>query len=251
MTGHFHARSTWVHPAPPITGPAAVPASRIDTVVIHYPAGQTPDGDPTDRTEVAAYLRAIQTDYETNRGYSIGYSFAIDWLGDVWECRGWDLKPAANAGHNDHTLPLLLIVDQDQPATDEQLQSAREYVAEQERRSGHPIVVTGHGQLPGAATACPGVGLRAQIAAGLFDPHPITTPPQEVIVNPVRRVRIKGYWNTWLIGAGPALHLAPELYDSYDDIELVVCNPHTQLLDALLHQSGLTEDDLVPSLEVV
>jgi hypothetical protein len=240
----FHARSTWVHPAPPITGPAMVPFSRIDTMAIHYPAGNTPDGDPTDRPDVAGYLRSIQSDYVRTRGYSIGYSFAIDWTGDVWECRGWDIRPAANAGHNDHTVALLMLVDQDQPATHEQLVTARHYVAELTRRAGHPIVVTGHGQLPGAATACPGIGLRGQIAAGLFNPIP-TPPPQEVPeVQTARRVRIRGYANVWLIGAGPALHLTPELSDEYADIKLVVVAYHEQFTASVLHQSGLEPDDL-------
>lgn len=244
----FHARTTWVHPAPPITGPLMVPFSRVDTAVIHYPAGNTPDGDPTDRLEVAAYLRAIQIDYERSRGYSIGYSFAIDWTGDVWECRGWDLKPAATAGHNDHTLALLMIVDQDQPATDAQLVTAREYIAELQRRHGRPIVVTGHGQLSGAATACPGAGLRLQIAAGLFRPTLETGEPE---VTTARRVRIRGYANVWLIGAGPALHLTPELNTTYDNVELVIVAYHEQLAASLLHQSGLDASDLVMIPEAV
>lgn len=243
----FHARSTWVHPAPPITGPAMVPFSRIDTMAIHYPSGNTPDGDPTDRLEVAAYLRSIQQDYLRTRGYSIGYSFAIDWLGDVWECRGWDIKPAANQGHNDHTVALLMLVDQDQPATDAQLVTAREYVAELERRHRGPIVVTGHGQLPGAATACPGAGLREQIAAGLFHPIPEETPE----VTTARRVRIRGYANVWLIGAGPALHLTPELNAEYSDVELVIVAYHEQFAAGLLAQSGLDADDLVMIPEAV
>jgi hypothetical protein len=249
MTSLFHARSTWVHPAPPITGPVMPPFSRIDTMAIHYPSGNTPDGDPTDRLDVAPYLRSIQVDYERSRGYSIGYSFAIDWTGDVWECRGWDIKPAANAGHNDHTIALLMLVDQDQPATAAQLAAARAYVAELERRHGRPIVVTGHGQLPGAATACPGAGLRAQIAAGAFNPTP---PTQEVPeVNTARRVRIRGYANVWLIGAGPALHLTPELNDTYAGVELVVVAYHEQLTASLLHQSGLDAADLVMIPEAV
>lgn len=245
----YRARTTWVHPAPPITGPAMPTFPSIDTLVIHYPAGNSPDGDPGDTTDVAAYLRAIQLDYVRNRGYSIGYSFAIDHTGTVWECRGWDIKPAANAGHNNHTLPLLMIVDQDQPATPAQLASAREYSAELARRAGHPIVVTGHGQLPGAATACPGTGLRAQIAASAFNPTP---PTQEVPeVNTARRVRIRGYANVWLIGAGPALHLTPELNTTYADVALLVVDYHEQLVASLLHQAGLDADDLVMIPEAV
>lgn len=237
----FHARSTWVHPAPPIAGPPMVPFPRIDTAAVHYPAGQTPDGDLTDRTDIAAYLRSIQLDYVRNRGYSIGYSFAFDWRGDVWECRGWDIRPAANAGHNDHTLALLMIVDQDQRANDAQLAAAREYVAELERRAGRTVAVTGHGQLPGAATACPGVGLRAQIAAGLFHPIPEEETPT---MTTARRVVLKGTISKFLIGAGPPVHLTPELDNAYRDVPEVVVGYHDQFATGLLHQTGLTFDQI-------
>jgi hypothetical protein len=216
-------------------------------VVIHHPAGQTPDGDPTDRLEVAQFLRNIQTAYVRDRGYSIGYSFAIDWRGDVWECRGWDLQPAANAGHNDHTLALLLIVDENQPATAAQLTTAREYAGELERRHGAPIVVTGHGQLRGAATACPGTGMREQIAAGLFDPdHTDPAPPEEIPVMLARRVRVRGTKNVFLINAGgPPLNLTPELDHVYREVPLEVVDWHDQFVHTICYQTGLEPEDLL------
>lgn len=241
MAARFHARSTWVHPAPPITGPLANLA-RVDTVVIHYPAGNAPDGDPGDLTDVGAYLRAVQRDYMTDpdRGYSIGYSFAIDHTGDVWECRGWDIRPAANAGHNDHTLPLLMIVDQDQPASTAALESARAYVLELHRRTGRAPKIVGHGQLAGAATACPGIGLREQIAAGLFQP----TTPGDDTMTAARRVRLRGTLDVFLIGAGPPLHLTPELDAAYADVPLVEVAPHAQFATNLWTQTGLAPGDL-------
>lgn len=62
-------------------------------------------------------------------------------------------------------------------------------------------------------------------------------------------VRIKGWWNTWLIGTGPALHLTPELLNYYKakGVPELVVNDHAQLRKSLLLQSGTTEADMVPS----
>jgi len=244
-----------VHPAPPITGPA-MDLSTVDTVSVHQPAGQAPTGDTGDRTDVAAYLRAIQTAYVRDRRYSIGYSFAIDHLGDVWELRGWDIRCAANVGNNHRTLALLLIVDQDEPATTAQLEAARSYVAELERRTGRAVAVTGHGQLPGARTACPGAGLRAQIAAGDFRPAAPPTPPtpgDETDMTTARMVRIRGTLNVFLVGTGAALHLTPELYASYQaaGVPELVVELHPQFAMSVLHQCGLEAEDLVPAPEAV
>jgi hypothetical protein len=69
--------------------------------------------------------------------------------------------------------------------------------------------------------------------------------------NTARRIRIRGYLNTWLIGTGPAFHLTPELNDSYSDIELITAAFHDQAMRSLLSQSGLAPDDLVLSGEQI
>jgi hypothetical protein len=175
----YHPRSDWVDPAYPVTGPAA-DWSAIDTVVIHYTAAaDCPDGDWPD--VVAAYLRAIQRDYVTNRGYSIGYMFAVDQHGGQWQLRGWEFRSAANKGHNEHTMPILCLVDGDRAATAVAVEAVRQLVAEGARRAGRELAIVGHGDI--GATACPGVGLAAQVRAGVFtpvvEPEPEPTPPTE------------------------------------------------------------------------
>jgi hypothetical protein len=177
-----HPRSSWVDPRYPVTGPATN-WTRIDTVVIHYTAADNLiDGDPGEHASgLPAYIRSIQRDYETRRGYSIGYWWAVDWLGGVWQLRGWEIKSAANATHNEHTAPILVLVDGADTATPAACASIRALVAETQRIAGRTVKIQGHGSLTGAATACPGVGLRAQIAAGVFvpQPDPIPEPPVE------------------------------------------------------------------------
>jgi hypothetical protein len=182
-----HPRSSWVDPRYPVTGPATN-WGRIDTAVIHYTAADNLiDGDPGEHaSNLPAYIRSIQRSYETTRGYSIGYWWAVDWLGGVWQLRGWDIKSAANATHNEHTAPILVLVDGADAATDEATESIRALVAETSRIAGRSIAITGHGWLTGAKTECPGAGLRAQIFAGDFAPR-LTEPelPEDDDMRPI------------------------------------------------------------------
>lgn len=192
----FHPRSTWVSAAEPVTGPA-LPWPTIDTNPCHYTAAvNLIDGDPNEFvTGIPAYLRRIHHDYLTNRpqfnaagvktsdGYSIGYNFAIDWLGGIWELRGFDYKCAANATYkgvvwNNRTVAILFLVDGNDGATDEALAAARWVVAETRRRAGRRTAIKPHSAI--GATACCGDGLRAQIAAGKMEPDNYTTPPVDV-----------------------------------------------------------------------
>lgn len=177
-----HSRAAWQDPKLPVNGPAYI-AARVDTVVVHYTAADDLiDGDPGEHASgLPAYLRAIQRDYVTSRGYSIGYNVAVDWLGGSWELRGTDYRCAANKGHNEHTFAILVLVDGNDMATEHAAATIRRIIGELERRRGSELAIVGHGQLrnPNAATACPGSGLRAQLALGEFSPrwNPQPEPP--------------------------------------------------------------------------
>ena len=178
-----YSRGLWNRLSPyPVTGPPAVWAD-IDTAVIHYTADDVvPDG--TDPGRVAKYLANIQTAYakpttQGGRGYSIGYMWAVDQTGAAWQLRGWEYKSAANAGHNGHTLPILMLVDGAAPATPAAVRTTQAIIADGQARAGRPFAVTGHGQLSGASTTCPGVGLRAQVTAGAFTPAPTPEPEDD------------------------------------------------------------------------
>jgi hypothetical protein len=185
-----HPRSSWVDPRYPVTGPATN-WGRVDTAVIHYTAADNLiDGDPGEHaSNLPAYIRSINKAYWTDpkRGYAIGYWWAVDWLGGVWQLRGWDIKSAANATHNEHTAPILVLVDGNDGATPKAAASIRALVAETERIAGRTVAITGHGQLTGAATQCPGAGLRFQIAVGHFTPRPdpIPEPPKDDDMKPI------------------------------------------------------------------
>ena len=173
----FHSRGSWVDASYPVSGPPA-DLALIDTCVVHYTAAaDVPDGD--DPAKVAAFLRATNRYYLSSRGYAIGYRWAVDQAGGVWQLRGPDIRSAANRGHNDHTDPVLVLVDGDAPASLAATRAVRAVIGQAQKWSGRRFTIVGHGQLSGAATSCPGVGLRAQVAAGVFTPIPIPTDDDE------------------------------------------------------------------------
>jgi N-acetylmuramoyl-L-alanine amidase len=191
----YHPRSTWNYLSSyPVTGPLAN-WSGITTAVIHYTAADDLiDGDPGEHAdELPQYLANIQTAYakpksQGGRGYSIGYMFAIDWLGGVWQLRGWEYRSAANADHNSYTMPILMLVDGNDPATPEAAAAVRALIADGAKRAGRPTLdIKGHGQLRqetgvGTITSCPGDGLRWQIADGTFSQAPPPPPPPSIII---------------------------------------------------------------------
>lgn len=60
-----------------------------------------------------------------------------------------------------------------------------------------------------------------------------------------RLYRDRRYANIWLVGAGPALALSGELYESLKAWIGEVNGVHEQMLKCMLFQSGLDAGDLV------
>lgn len=207
MTVTFHPRLEWEDPNFPVDArysfnyetvngkPVPIPGSghlvstpngvktlwpEVTIASIHYTADDNlPDGDPGEFiTDIPKYLRAIQQSYVKNRAYSIGYNFAYDWLGGVWELRGWNIRCAANKGNNDLTIAHLCLVDGNDPTTLAADQSIREMIGHQDMLAGRDMFIIGHGQLPGALTACPGAGIGDKINRGIYSPTYQPSPSQ-------------------------------------------------------------------------
>lgn len=210
-----HPRSAWEWPLPKyqVNGPAC-PWPAIDTSVIHYTAADDLiDGDPGESADdLPAYIRNMQASYINSRDYSVGYLWAVDWLGGAWQLRGWEYKSAANKYHNHHTAPILVLVDGADRCTDEAAHTIRCIVAEAQRRSNQEHYISGHGQLRvetgvGTPTACCGRGLQDQTNEGVFYPSnapvgpPIHPPPSgdDMIVLPTSiRMFDSRWWDTKL-----------------------------------------------------
>ena len=139
--------------------------SRVDSIVIHYTAAETAD------TDTARWLAQMQRSYVNGRGYSLGYSCAIDQQGVCWEIRGTDYIPAATKHENGHTFAILQLVDWQNPANELMVERTRQLVAA--LRQQNRMSITGHRDW--AATRCPGDGVYHQIQTGAFEPVP--TPP--------------------------------------------------------------------------
>lgn len=188
----FHSRESWQAPARPVTGPPAE-WIRVTTNVAHYTADDDLiDGDPGEfASRLPQYMRNMQSSYLRSRGFSLGYLFAIDWLGGVWEIRGFDIRSAANKGDsrktgvanfNGFSFPVLFLVDGQDGLTEEARRSARMLYREAERRARRAL---GRPKPHSAIdfTSCCGDGIRTQIAWGLLDP---ADPPPNVIIPPLQ-----------------------------------------------------------------
>lgn len=175
--------------------PPAIDLDGITHPAIHYPGvNEVPDGDLGEFDyQIGPWLANVQRwYYESKRGggytrrsdgrwfpgYPIGYSFGVDWLGGVWELRGFDYRPAATYRHNSYTCAVFIIVDAGEPATDLAWRSVRAIEREFHRRGGNRLdfVVRpwGHRQFRertgvGTATACPSDAIIDQIDQGLGD----------------------------------------------------------------------------------
>ena len=163
-------REQWQDPAKPVSGPA--PRGVPHTWVIHYPGG--PGG--VEGTAVPSYLRGIQSHYLASRGYSIGYNWGVAQDGSRWEIRGDLYNNAANAGRkvegnfNDVSQSIFVMVDEQDAASPKAVASINSIIAT------HPdwdVIV--HSDVD--YTSCAGLGLTAQVRAGVIG-QGVAPPPE-------------------------------------------------------------------------
>lgn len=155
-------RAAWQDVEQPVVGPNSLP-QRVDKVVVHYTA------DDKIPANIPQFLRDMQAAYLRTRGYSLGYNCAVDQTGRTYEIRGFDIRCAANKEVNESSFAVLMLVDGDDAASPQAAAAVRQIVAAVQRWCGRGVDVVGHGQV--GATACPGAGLRQQVADGVFDPN--------------------------------------------------------------------------------
>jgi hypothetical protein len=215
-------------------------------LTVHYTGGGLwldPDDTPDE-------LRMIQR-YAVGAAKPWEYNYVIDGQGLVFEYAG-GYRAAHSFGENELAIGVLLLVGLADAATLTGFEKPTEAMIVAVRDLRAWLTVTGrlapdhamlqHRQMPGAATICPGPEVAKR-----WDAMTLVVPPPPIGEEPMiaRRVKHPNYADIWLVAAGPALHLSPELNDTYLDVPLVV-SAHPQLLQTLLTQSGLTVADLVP-----
>lgn len=186
-------RTSWQDPAKPVTGPLRRAPFRRG--VVHH-EGVERDVTPTN---IAAYLRRMQSDYMATRRFSLGYGYAVvsdarhPADGTRWEIRGTDLNMASNPGRkwndlngtlgdnvNDWTGSVLLIGPTGVRASVKACDSVAQIFAEWHAEAGTtPERPLSHSDVD--YTSCCGDAYRVDLMSGLFDPA-ITAPP---IVAPI------------------------------------------------------------------
>jgi hypothetical protein len=93
---------------------------------------------------------------------------------------------------------------------------------------------------------------RLRVQSHLMKPEPPMPPPQPPEPNPLTMTAATmwqhpDFQNTWLIGAGAAINVAPEVAKSLTKRGVpTIIEAHHQLLKGCLVQSGLDLTDLVP-----
>jgi hypothetical protein len=174
-------REAWQHYAEPVHSTNAW-ENDVDRIVLHYPGADWADMDidndgDFDKNDTVMVLRNTQHYYLTARGYSIGYSFASDDLGSEFELRGFDYENAANVEVNETSVSHLAIVDAQNPASPKQVCAIQRSILRIRTRVGRKLMVVTHRSqsMDSTNTACPGVGLTAQLMSGAFEPPTHTT----------------------------------------------------------------------------
>jgi len=167
-------RGVWQDPKVPVVGPNPLPA-RVNKVVVHYTAASRIPQD------ICQYLRDMQAAYVRSRGYSLGYNCAVDQAGNTYEIRGFDIRCAANSKVNESSFAVLVLVDGDARASEAAVGAVCDVVAAVERWVGDDVSVVGHGDV--GATACPGAGLRQDIAQGLFVPSKLSEEIEMIVLD--------------------------------------------------------------------
>ena len=182
-----YGREAWVWSGYPIVGPEPRWHSLV-TPVAHHSGAETIPADSS------SWLRAMQRDWTDRKGYSLGYGWLIEQGGDSYEIRGADYRNASNAGAgndnaNDWSTSFLFGTrSPGEPASDAAIATANRlwHTRVVPRCWNEPTGWIGHTEID--ATACPGHGNIARLAAGDFDTQPPTTGGPMQYLNPARRI---------------------------------------------------------------
>ena len=172
MTVEIVPVESWADPEWPVTGASPYP-DQIHTNVIHYVGA----GGRVPADEIPQWLRNGNKSYWQNRGYALGYNWALSQDdGLLYEIRGDNYRNAANKGgkiptgnFNSYSQSVLVVTGAGDPVTPVAVATLRQFLARHPQR---PII--GHRDVEW--TTCCGDEIYGQIQAGVFAPE--TLPPE-------------------------------------------------------------------------
>lgn len=160
VTGGLMPRNAWTTVRP--VASRANPMSVVRRITIHHSA--IPSAGMRSTGDTAKMLRRIQQEHMSRRSEpfaDIGYHYAIDPSGRVWEGRPLNLQGAHVSDNNENNLGIVVLgnFEREQP-TPAALAALDSFVCQQMRRYGVPIQkVYTHREL--GKTACPGRNLQS------------------------------------------------------------------------------------------
>lgn len=158
---HVIARSAWAQGDPSPLGMNRM--APIRHITVHH------DGmEPfyaTDRATVAAHLEGIRRLHRRKGWADIGYHFAVDRAGRVWEARPLNWQGAHVKDHNPGNIGIVVLGNfEEQTPSDAQLDAVREHVTLlMHIYDVPPSRVHTHQEWQGAKTACPGASLQRSL----------------------------------------------------------------------------------------
>ena len=153
--------------------------SKLTHIVTHWPG----DSRVLANIDSASLLRAWQKYHIDVRGWrDIGYNYAIDQAGRVWEGRGWNVGGHVLADENTRSVGFLFMLGNTEKPTDAMLNSAARLAHEFVERDklGRKLDYVGHSDW--ANKVCPGPFIYPWTHAGML---PITAPLVAVTPLPV------------------------------------------------------------------
>lgn len=136
--------------------------SPIHSITVHHDGMRPYFGN--DEGSTVGRLETIRRSHRERQNWGdIGYHFAVDRSGRVYECRALIWQGAHVKDHNPGNIGVLALGNFDeQSPTDAQLESVRSFVIQLQQTYNVPAnrVLT-HREWPGAVTACPGRALQS------------------------------------------------------------------------------------------
>jgi hypothetical protein len=127
--------------------------------LVHYHGGRVRDQHGVE------VPRNIETIHLANGWAGIGYNFAVDLDGTVYEGRGWDGVGSQCPGRNRDGVGVYVAVGGDQQPTQAALRSVKALRDEMKTRTGRSVTTGYHGQY--IATSCAGPVLIPWVKAGM------------------------------------------------------------------------------------
>lgn len=152
-------------------------ASGMLGIALHYPASGNVSFGRLSQAAVAAKLRGWRNYHINGNGWAdIGYNFAIDQKGRVWDLTSWNVGAHAGSVGNTRYVGILLVLGNNEQPSSAMIRAIKGFRTKTVlKRYPRATRIKGHQQVPGNSTACPGRPVMALIRSGKLAGKPKAT----------------------------------------------------------------------------